>query len=71
MALNMPHDMYMAVRDMLPPVQRRIRMVKHNKHPVNAARGREIGATKMSAHELIYVWKKGGGSRRRVTRKLR
>lgn len=70
MALNMPHDMYMAVRGMLPPVKSRIRMLKRNKHPVNAARGQAIGETKMSAHELIYVWKKGGVSGR-VTRRRR
>jgi len=58
MALNMPHEMYMAVRDMLPPVWKRMKLVRSNRYAVNAATGRKPGTQKES-HELIYVWKKG------------
>ena len=76
MALNMPHEMYMAVRDMLPPVTKRMTLVRSNRFAQNAALGRKPGTQKES-HELIYVWRKGtrgtrkagnrgGGTRRRT-----
>jgi hypothetical protein len=76
MALNMPHDMYMAIRDLLPPVSQRIRMVKHDRHPQNAVSKKRIGETKHTSHELIYIWHKGKRSRKtlkksKATRKTR
>jgi hypothetical protein len=68
MALNMPHEMYMAIRDILPPVTKRIQMTMSNRHPTNARQGRALG-TEKSRHELIYIWKKR--SLKRTTRKVR
>ena len=59
MALNMPHDMYMAVRKALPPVWKRIVLPVSNRHPTNAAQGRALGEEK-ERHEFTYVWKKIG-----------
>ena len=70
MALNMPHDMYMAIRDLLPPIKKRIRMMKRDRHSINAAAGKKIGETKKSAHELIYIWQKNLTTSRK-TRKHR
>ena len=74
MALNMPHEMYMAVRHVLPPIHTRMTLPLYNRHPTNAATKRTIG-TEKGRHELIYVWKKEGGvtsaSHRAVSRKLR
>lgn len=69
MALNMPHEMYMAIRDILPPIMRRIQMPVSNRHPTNARQGRALG-TEKSRHELIYIWKKTVISRNK-TRKVR
>lgn len=57
MALNMPHEMYMAARHLLPPLNRRMILPLHNRHPTNAVEQRTIG-TEKERHELIYVWKK-------------
>jgi len=67
MALNMPHDMYMAIKDMLPKVAKRLTLPLHNRHPTNAKQGRTLG-TETERHELIYVWKKTSATQ---TRKLK
>ena len=69
MALNMPHEMYMAAREHLPPVTKRLTLPLANRHPTNAGAKRAIGIEK-ERHELIYVWKKGP-TPARVTRKLK
>ena len=66
MALNMPHDMYMAVRGLLPKIHSRMILPVSNRHPTNAGVGRTIGAEK-ERHEYTYIWKKAGG--RSTTRK--
>ena len=75
MALNMPHEMYMAIRDLLPPVKHRFRMMKHDRHPQNAVLKKPIGETRHTSHELIYVWHKVSERHTRkqkpVTRKTR
>jgi tRNA1(Val) A37 N6-methylase TrmN6 len=73
LALNMPHAMYMACRDLLPPVSKRIRMPKHDRHPQNAVLRKTIGETKHVSHELIYVWHKDSTTsiRKRKTQKRR
>lgn len=53
MALNMPHDMYMSIRDLLPKVRRRIQMPIYDRNP-----GRDKENKRSSAHELVYVWVK-------------
>jgi 16S rRNA G966 N2-methylase RsmD len=67
MALNMPHEMYMAIRDLLPPVKKRMVLPLSNRHPTNAKRGRTLG-TERERHELIYVWHKGAGAQRGTKR---
>ena len=59
MALNMPKEMYDAVKDMLPPLHKRLRLPVMSRHPTNAARGRNIGETEKGPRsEGIYIWKK-------------
>lgn len=59
MALNMPKEMYDAVKDILPPLYKRYRLPVMSRHPTNAAKGRKIGETEKGARsEGIYVWKK-------------
>ena len=69
MALNMPHEMYMAIRDLLPPVKRRLVLPLSNRHPTNATRGRKIG-TEKERHELIYVWQKGTRGKEGKTKRV-
>ena len=76
MALNMPHEMYMAVRGVLPPVWRRIVLPVSNRHPTNAASRKkaDVGAHRAireekERHEYTYVWKKTGVGRT-ITRKV-
>lgn len=52
MALNMPHDMYMSIRDILPKVSKRISMPIKDRNPARAS----ISKRRPKAHELIYVW---------------
>jgi hypothetical protein len=68
MALNMPHEMYMSVRRTLPPVWKRIVLPVSNRHPTNAAQGRQLGVEK-ERHEFTYVWKKTGAGRT-ITRRV-
>lgn len=66
MALNMPKEMYDAVKDILPPLWRRLQLPIQNRHPRNAAVRGEIGALNAGQRsEGIYVWAKPavGGSR--------
>jgi hypothetical protein len=73
MALNMPKEMYDAIKDDLPPLHKRLQLPVMSRHPVNAATGKEIGETdKGQRTEGIYVWKKGnyGGKKTRKVRKV-
>jgi tRNA1(Val) A37 N6-methylase TrmN6 len=59
LALNMPKEMYDAVKDILPPLHKRLRLPVMSRHPTNAAKRRTIGETEQGARsEGIYVWKK-------------
>jgi 16S rRNA G966 N2-methylase RsmD len=59
MALNMPKEMYDSVKDLLPPLHKRLRLPVMSRHPTNAAKRRQIGETEQGARsEGIYVWKK-------------
>jgi hypothetical protein len=70
MALNMPQEMYDAVKGVLPKVWKRIQMPISNRHPTNAVTGRAIGEKDSKARsETIYVWKKAGSGS--VTRKVK
>jgi len=59
MALNMPEEMYDALRPHLPPLHQTIKMPLANRHPTNAAKRQTLGQTNRGRHELIYVWRKG------------
>jgi len=64
MALNMPSEMYEAVRDLLPRLTRTIILPVHNRHPVGA----HVGVLNNAPRgEVVYVWRK----MRRQTRKGR
>jgi len=69
MALNMPHEMYMAARDYLPPITKRMTLSLANRHPTNAGAKRAIG-TEKERHELIYIWKKTGAQTRKKKREV-
>jgi hypothetical protein len=58
MALNMPKEMYDAIRTHLPPLHQTIKMPLSNRHPTNASRKQVIGHTDKERSELIYVWRK-------------
>ena len=55
MALNMPREMYDAIKSEFPPVYKRIKLEISNKHPGDARRGTFKAGT---SSEMIYVWKK-------------
>ena len=65
MALNMPKEMYEAIKGILPRVWKRMRLPIANRHPTNAVEGRAIGDKDSKARsEIIYIWKKNMGTRR-------
>ena len=67
LALNMPVEMYEAVRSCLPPLARQIELALAGRHATNAAAGKRLG-TSEPYREYTYVWKKTG---RRKTVKCR
>lgn len=72
MALNMPEEMYEAVKDLLPPLHHTILLPLHNRHPTNAVRGHGLGVEDKERSEFIYVWKKGATNKTQTqTRKKR
>jgi hypothetical protein len=59
MALNMPKEMYDAVKGVLPPLWKRMRLPIMDRHPTDAAAGTSIGTKNASPRsEGIYVWRK-------------
>lgn len=60
MALNMPEEMYEAVRPHLPKIKERLALPLSNRHPVNTAKRQTLGKEDTERHEWIYVWQKGG-----------
>jgi tRNA1(Val) A37 N6-methylase TrmN6 len=58
MALNMPVEMYDAIKDILPRIKRELVLPLSNRHPVNAARRTILGTKNTERHEYIYVWHK-------------
>lgn len=67
MALNMPKEMYDAVKGVLPPFWKRMKLPVSNRHPTNAVLGKAIGETNVKARsEGVYVWRKGGRQTRKV-----
>lgn len=74
MALNMPKEMYDAIKNDLPHVWKRFYLPVSTRHPTNAASGRVIGSVNSKERsETIYVWKKTEITKnktRKTTRKL-
>lgn len=59
MALNMPHEMYMAIKDELPKVSRRIQMPLYGRDTrKNKKEGTRKNKASTTPHELVYVWNK-------------
>lgn len=58
MALNIPEEMYDAIKDLLPKIKRTFILPLSNRHPVNAVKIQELGKEDKERHELIYVWHK-------------
>ena len=58
MALNIPEDMYMAIKDLLPKIKRTFILPLSNRHPVNSSKTQTLGKENKERHELIYVWHK-------------
>jgi tRNA1(Val) A37 N6-methylase TrmN6 len=70
MALNMPMEMYEAIREDLPPLHEKIVMSLPSRHPAAAAKGVDVAANKSPRGEFIFVWHKAGkrGQTRRIKR---
>ncbi len=63
MALNMPKEMYDAIKGDLPPLWKRMRLPIMDRHATNAAKGVAIGTSDKGVRtEGIYVWRKRGRS---------
>jgi len=58
MALNMPEEMFDAIKDMLPKAKKTLVLPLSNRHPTNAVKQAAIGAQNKERHELVYVWHK-------------
>ena len=69
LALNMPKEMYDAIKDQLPPLHKRMKLPVKNRHPTNAARGAALGTHNSGAKsEGIYIWRKGSQKTRKAKR---
>jgi 16S rRNA G966 N2-methylase RsmD len=58
MALNIPEEMYDAIKDILPKIKRTFLLPLSNKHPVNTVKSQKLGKEDKERHEFIYVWHK-------------
>jgi hypothetical protein len=65
LALNMPAEMYDAIRLCLPPLAGRVELALAGRHATNAAAGKRLG-TSDPYKEYTYIWKKTGRSRKTV-----
>jgi hypothetical protein len=65
MALNMPEEMYLAIRSILPPLHKKIVLKFFDRHAVNAAKKIAIGESGEAYGEYIYVWRKKSRATRR------
>lgn len=70
MALNMPKEMYDAVKGDLPPLWKRMRLPIMDRHPTDAVLGTVIGTKDTGAKsEAIYVWRKRSATQTRKVKK--
>ncbi len=59
MALNMPEEMFDAVKNLLPALHHTILLPLGNRHPTNAVKGQKLGKEDAEERfEYIYVWHK-------------
>lgn len=58
LALNMPEEMYEAIRPHLPKRHELLKMPLANRHATNASRGQRLGKEDKEKFEYIYVWRK-------------
>lgn len=58
MALNIPEEMYEAIKPHLPKIKRTFELPLSNRHPTNSSSGSKLGKENKERHELIYVWHK-------------
>jgi hypothetical protein len=68
MALNMPEEMYDALKPHIPQRAKRIPMLLKNRHPKNASKQQTLGLANTTAQEFIYVWNKPKLQTRRLRR---
>lgn len=59
LALNMPEDMYLAIRKCLPPLTKTLKMALMNRHAEEAVRGEKLESDE-ERFEYVYIWKKTG-----------
>lgn len=58
MALNIPEEMYDAVKPLLPKVKHHLLLPLSNRHPTNAKKLQTLGKEDKERNEIIYVWHK-------------
>ena len=56
MALNIPEDMYEAVKPLLPKVKHHLLLPLSNRHPTKAKKVQQLGKEDKERNEIIYVW---------------
>lgn len=62
MALNIPKEMYDAIKSYLPKLNKTFMLPLANKHPKDSAIGNKLGEEDKERYELIYVWNKADDS---------
>ncbi len=60
LALNMPDEMYDAVKKCLPPVTKKLKMPLMDRHAEEAVLGADLKKGETERFEYIYIWKKAG-----------
>jgi hypothetical protein len=60
LALNMPDEMYDAVKSCLPKVTKKVKMPLMDRHASEAASGSDLEKGATERFEYIYIWKKLG-----------
>lgn len=60
MALNMPEEMYEAIKTCLPKVHKKLKMPLMDRHATEAVLGSDLKKGKTERFEYVYVWKKIG-----------
>lgn len=68
LVLNMPEEMYVAIRDLLPPLKQILPLHISNKHPTQAVKRSTL--TSESRNENIYVWQKKSNRTKKARRIL-